>query len=68
MFLCFNNNRIYGEDLIPANAFRPPGGLNGFLPISEQSVRINLATIRSIREVIESDTYLLTLAFLQILA
>ena len=43
-----------------------PGDLNGFLPISEQFVRINLATIRSVREVIESVTYLLALAFLQI--
>ena len=22
--LCFNNNIIYGEDLVPENAFKPP--------------------------------------------
>ena len=26
-FLYFNNSRIYGEDLVPVNAFKPPGGL-----------------------------------------
>ena len=23
-FLCFNNSRIKGEDLVPVNAFKPP--------------------------------------------
>ena len=27
LFLCFNNSRIKGEDLVPVNAFKPPVAL-----------------------------------------
>ena len=26
-FVYSNNSRIYGEDFVPVNAFKPPGGL-----------------------------------------